>query len=443
VGAPNGDDGGFDAGEAYIVFGNASGFGTVDLSSLSMSTGLILQGDAMFDHAGWSVSAAGDVNGDGIGDLIVGSYVGDDGGFNAGEAYVVFGIASGFSRPVIDLTSLPASAGFIIQGDVADDWAGYKVSTAGDVNGDGFDDLIVGAPNGDDGGTDAGEAYVVFGKASGFGTIDLTTLAFSDGFVIQGDILLDRAGWSVSTAGDVNGDGFDDMIVGAPFGDNGGTDAGEAYVIFGKASGFGALVGGRQVLDLTGLTPSSGFIIQGDTLIDEAGISVSAAGDVNGDGFDDMIVGAPLGDDGGANAGEAYVVFGKAAGFGTIDLTTLTASQGFIIQGDAAADQAGVSVSGAGDVNGDGFGDLIVGAPFGDNGGTDAGEAYLVFGKASGFGTAGVDGRQVIDLANLSFPDGFIIHDLGGRPAWLERLGSRRCEQRRLCRSDRRRPVGR
>ena len=408
VGAPLGNDGGSDAGEAYIVFGKDSGFGTVDLSTLSIASGLIIRGDTAGDHAGWSVSAAGDVNGDGIADVVVGAPLNDHGGGNAGEAYVVFGKESGFGTLVVDLTALPASAGFIIRGDADDDWAGYKVSSAGDVNGDGFDDLIVGAPNGDDGATSAGEAYVVFGKASGFATIDLGTLAASDGFVIQGDAQLDKAGWSVSAAGDVNGDGFDDMIVGAIFGDNGGTDAGEAYVVFGKGTGFGVPTGGRQVLDLSVLTPSDGFIIQGDSGLDQAGASVSAAGDVNGDGFGDLIVGAIEGDEGGANAGEAYVVFGKASGFGTIDLTTLTAAQGFLIIGDAGNDQAGFSVSAAGDVNGDGFDDVLVGAPFGDNGGVDAGEAYLVFGKESGFGTAS-GGRQVIDLATLSFPDGFII----------------------------------
>ena len=109
--------------------------------------------------------------------------------------------------------------------------------SAGDVNGDGFDDIIVGAPLGDDGGTDAGEAYVIFGKAGGFANIDLATLAPADGFIIQGDAAGDEAGTSVSSAGDINGDGFDDLIVGAPFGDDGGDDAGEAYVIFGSAAG--------------------------------------------------------------------------------------------------------------------------------------------------------------------------------------------------------------
>ncbi|MCP4306559.1 MAG: hypothetical protein GY788_17155, partial [bacterium] len=164
-----------------------------------------------------------------------------------------------------------------------------------------------------------------------------------------------------------------------------------AYVVFGSGSGFGSDVGGRQVIDLTSLSASEGFIIQGDEGSDRAGYIVSSAGDVNGDGFDDLIIGAPLGDDGGSFAGEAYVVFGTDAGFGTpdlasrqvIDLTNLSAAQGFIIQGDEGSDRAGWSVSSAGDVNGDGFDDLIVGAPFGDDGGTYAGEAYVVFGGAS------------------------------------------------------------
>ena len=151
----------------------------------------------------------------------------------AGEAYVLFGKASGLAS--IDLTSLGAGDGFIIQGDAAGDEAGWSVSSAGDVNGDGFDDLIVGAPFGDDGGVDAGEAYVIFGKATGLANIDLTGLTTADGFMIQGDVAFDHAGYSVSSAGDVNGDGFDDLILGARWGDNGGVDAGDAYVIYGRA----------------------------------------------------------------------------------------------------------------------------------------------------------------------------------------------------------------
>src|SRR6185295_12094247 len=172
----------------------------------------------------------------------------------------------------------------IVQGDAAGDYAGFSVSSAGDVNGDGFADLIVGAPYGDDGGNAAGEAYVVFGKASGFGAvdgtgravIDLTTLAPADGFIVQGDAAYDTAGFNVSSAGDVNGDGFADLIVGAIGGDDGGGNAGEAYVVFGKASGFGTVDGtGRAVIDLTELSSADGFIVQGDSGGDNAGISVS------------------------------------------------------------------------------------------------------------------------------------------------------------------------
>jgi Ca2+-binding RTX toxin-like protein len=408
VGAPEGDDGGLSAGEAYVIYGVAGASrGLVDLTGLAAADGFIIQGDVAYDFAGYSVSSAGDVNGDGIDDLIVGATGGDDGGTDAGEAYVIFGVA-GSTRGTLDLTGLTAAQGFIIQGDAAYDTAGYSVSSAGDVNGDGIDDLIVSAPRGDDGGDRAGEAYVIYGVAGASrGTVDLTGLTAADGFIIQGDAALDEAGRSVSAAGDVNGDGIDDLIVGAHRGDDGGDRAGEAYVIYGLAGT------ARGTVDLTGLTATQGFIIQGDAAGDRAGNSVSSAGDVNGDGIDDLIVGAYRGDDGGTDAGEAYVIYGVAGtARGTVDLTGLTATQGFIIQGDRAGDRAGISVSSAGDVNGDGIDDLIVGAYRGDNGGAYAGEAYVIFGVAGST-------RGTLDLTALTPTQGFIIqgdaaYDLAG-----------------------------
>ena len=430
VGAPFGDDGGTNAGEAYVVFGKATGYGAVDgtgraavdLTNLAPADGFIIQGDAAYDRAGSSVSAAGDVNGDGFADLIVGAPFGSDVGTYAGEAYVVFGKPTGYGavdgtgRAVVDLTDLAPDNGFVIQGGSEYDNTGRSVSTAGDVNGDGFADLIVGAPFG----SDVGESYVVFGKATGFGTtdgtgravVDLTDLPPLDGFIIQG------AGRIVSSAGDVNGDGFADLIVGAPYGSDGASNAGEAYVVFGKATGFGTVDDtSRAVVDLADLTPANGFIIEDHTAGNRAGFSVSSAGDVNGDGFADLIIGAPYAGDGGSNAGQAYVVFGKAAGFGAVDgvgrevvdLTNLDPTVGFIIRGDTAFDRAGFSVSAAGDVNGDGFADLIIGAPYGSDGGSSAGEAYVVFGKAAGFGTVDDTGRAVVDLTSLASPNGFII----------------------------------
>nr|WP_248285318.1 FG-GAP-like repeat-containing protein [Alteriqipengyuania abyssalis] len=434
VGARYGDDGGDRAGEAYVVFGSAGGFGTdvngrqvIDLTSLTSAQGFIIQGDTNYNLAGSAVSNAGDINGDGFDDLIVGAPQGSDGGSYAGEAYVIFGSASGFGtsvggRQVIDLTTLTSAQGFIIQGDAASDAAGVSVSSAGDINGDGYEDLIVGAKAGDDGGSYAGEAYVIFGSASGFGTdvggrqvIDLTSLSSAQGFIIQGDAAGDAAGFAVSNLGDVNGDGYDDMAVGALFGDDGGNGAGESYVVFGSASGFGTDVNGRQVIDLSNLTPAQGFIVQGDAVGDRSGMALSNAGDINGDGYDDFIVGTPRGNDGGTYAGEAYVIFGSGDTFGTtvagrqvIDLTTLTAAQGFIIQGDVQFDFAAHSVASAGDINGDGLDDLIISANGGDLGGANAGQAYVIYGSTGGFGTA-VSGRQVLDLTNLTATQGFII----------------------------------
>ncbi|MCP4330653.1 MAG: hypothetical protein GY791_19845, partial [Alphaproteobacteria bacterium] len=184
---------------------------------------------------------------------------------------------------------------------------------------------------------------------------DLTFLGPGFGFIVQGDAGYDLAGTSVSLAGDVNGDGFDDLIVGAPYGNDGGGYAGEAYVVFGSGSGFGSDVGGRQVIDLTSLAAAEGFIIQGDAGADFAGWSVSSAGDVNGDGFDDLIVGAPYGDDGGGAAGEAYVLLGGAFGGSTTPVITSGTAAAEMLIGGAGDDElsggggADVIRSGAGD----------------------------------------------------------------------------------------------
>ena len=231
--------------------------------------------------------------------------------------------------------------------------------------------------------------------------IELSSLDGSNGFVIQGVELGKQDGLVMTAAGDINGDGIADAIMGAPTADpNGLTDAGSSYVIFGNGSGF------STPFDLTTLDGTNGFVINGVAAGDQSGYAVSAAGDVNGDGIDDLIIGAPYADpNGNADAGESYVVFGQSGGFSaTFELSFLDGTNGFVLSGIDAGDQSGYSVAGIGDMNQDGLGDVLIGAPYADpNDITDAGESYVALGNNSGI-------LSLLDLALLDGSNGFFIN---------------------------------
>ncbi|MBE9193324.1 FG-GAP repeat protein [Gloeocapsopsis crepidinum LEGE 06123] len=361
-----------------------------NLSTLNGNNGFVINGVAARDRSGGSVSNAGDVNGDGFDDLIVGAYDANRiGRFGTGASYVVFGKASGFDAN-LDLATLDGSNGFAINGINELDSSGSSVSNAGDVNGDGVADLIIGAPRGN---IDTGASYVIFGKPTGFSAINLATLNGSNGFAINGSYGGNGFGSSVSGAGDINGDGFDDLIIA----ETGGKGSGVSYVVLGKASGFSAN------FDLA-LDGSNSFVIlpvDSSSYGSRSSLSsaISNAGDINGDGFDDIVVTGYFADYG-QYTSQSYVIFGKASEFtGSFNVATLDGNNGFAING------ATENVSNAGDVNGDGFDDLIVNRSFAASVGQYASQSYVIFGKPSDFDAN-------FDLATLDGSNGFVINDI-------------------------------
>lgn len=394
IGAYGNDGGGNSAGAAYIVFGANNLLppnGIIRLDSVaSGSGGFKIVGEHNIDLAGFSVSGAGDVNDDGISDIIIGAYGQDAGGASAGAAYVVYGQAN--MAPVdgeLLLSDIAnGSGGFKLVGEAANDYAGQIVTDLGDINDDGFDDVALGAYAHDAGKGNNGASYVIYGADGGpnprDGTIDLGLVAGGTfGFKIIGEAANDNSGYAISGAGDLNGDSISDVVIGGLGDDTGGQNAGAAYIVFGASDI--APVGGTLDLSSVGTT-TAGVKIIGKNAGDLTGNAVSAAGDVNGDGIGDLIIGAEDSAAGGALSGAAYVVFG-ATGLepenGIIDLDEIAGGNGgFKIIGEAAGDQAGISVASAGDVNGDGHADLLVGAFHHDGDATDSGAAYLIFGAA-------------------------------------------------------------
>jgi hypothetical protein len=306
------------------------------------------QANQSFASFGVSIAAAGDVNGDGYGDVIVGASEFDNGQLGEGKAFVYHGSPAG----------LPATPDWSVEGGQVGANFGVSVGAAGDVNGDGYDDVIVGANFYDNGQTDEGRAYVYHGSASG--------LSPTPNWIAEGNQADAVFGYSSRTAGDVNGDGYDDVIVGAMAYDNGELDEGRAYVYLGSPKGLRR----RPRWTAEGNQPGA----QGGCAC--FGYSVGTAGDVNGDGYDDVVVGAPFQDNGQNNEGRAYVYLGSPLGPGK--------QAAWTGEGDQENAYFGRAVGAAGDVNGDGYDDIVVGADYYDQDQPDEGAAFVYHGSPSG-----------------------------------------------------------
>lgn len=384
--APYADAGvGADAGQVWVLL--QSGASLADVAA--GTGGWAMQGLAEGDALGWSVAAAGDVDGDGYDDVLMAAPYADASAdaLDAGQVMLVRGRADG-----------TAGASTVWSSPNAGDWLGFAVAGGGDINGDGLADVLLAAPDADvvvgsDTLTDAGQVYVVYGSRTGMASL-ADVRSGTGGRLINGFAEGQSVGHAVAVVGDVNGDGYADMVVGAS---DHASARGGAWLVWGGTD--------DTPLDLGNPGHRAVYLFNGKDDVAQLGYAVAAAGDFNADGFADLVLAAP-GTDGpaGAQSGAAYVVFGKAtARWGaSLDVTQLRLGDGsgLVYHGQAAGDgAAGMALAGGGDVNGDGLSDLLVG--FSAAAGT-RGVTQVLLGAPTYFSSISILGTSGDDALGMS-----------------------------------------
>ena len=341
VGAWLESENGTSAGAAYVIDGWSTGTSSITDNSVKLT------GEASKDYLGVDVAHVGDMDGDGFGDLLLGVRGEDTNGSDAGAAYLLLG-------PTTSLSVADRHASFY--GEAENDFTGISVAGVGDVTGDGQVDLAIGSRKESTNADESGAVYIWAGPVAA-GDYELADAHA----VFYGENEGDNAGRYLGEAGDVDGDGINDLLIGASWLDDGGEDVGGAYIVHGPVSGL-------HVLD------EADGIYTGVEAGDLAGFALDGIGDYDGDGKDDVLIGAPAANVGGTRSGAAYLVYGPAS-----DVAALSDADA-VLAGGGTDHEAGRSVAGRGDVNGDGFVDLLVGASSDPTYYAGGGGAYLVLG---------------------------------------------------------------
>jgi len=356
VGAPYYDDVATDEGAVFCWLGAHTGMGpagtpaNADWSYASGQAGASL---------GWAVAWGGDVNGDGLGDALVGAPGYDAASDNEGRVLLFAGTPTGLAG-----TSLWSAESLQEGGQM-----GFAVASAGDVNRDGFSDVLIGANKYDNGEVDEGAVFAWYGARTGPGA---SGTPLNADWMVEGDEANARMGFAVAWAGDENGDGYSDVIVGAPLFDGGVTDQGKALIFRG---GTGGLAASPAATAWSGQANA------------QMGWALTGGGDLNGDGYSDQVMGMPYFDTGLEDAGHVKIRYGLSGNY-AVSLLGAQSLEGF-----------GNAVASVGDVNGDGYGDLLVGAPLFDTPTANQGRAVLFYGNGSrGTAVRPVQGHMVSAL---------------------------------------------
>ncbi|MBN2092687.1 FG-GAP repeat protein, partial [candidate division KSB1 bacterium] len=353
---------GYDCGAVYLILGQYK-YQNAMQTSLTLATARFT-GEKRNEALGYGVANNGDINGDGLADMLMGAPAGNTSSPSPGRVYIILG------RKTADwgYHAIPAfTANGCLVGELKEDRLGVSVAFVGDINSDGFDDFICGAPDNDGGAAGAGKVYFFLGKASGW---NLNQLALSEARAtfITGNKYA-ALGFSVAGVGDVNQDGIPDFLMGAPKG-------GVAYLIYGRqqtnwGKDFKVETSADVIFTMEGYGSGS------------CGYSLASAGDVNGDKIPDMVISAPEARPNGAYSGKTYLILGRANGWGSqkVNLGNVEAS----FTGENSFDRSGWSVSSAGDYNGDGFSEILIGMFNEENKKIISGKSYFIEGKTTGW----------------------------------------------------------